>query len=340
MWVPPLGAGYRMHNQILYRLSYPYEIDWNVLPTEFVLGDHLNGFDENLDNDLLTRLDQHAASRGFVYDIHVDQPSLSVLKQKYHNLNFILDFAVFKAYSPWTKFQDYRIHPELKLQNFICSFNGSPHVGRKLLVASLQRFGWFDHNHCSKNFDFTVDTLDGHLRDLVGHDIAFYRKFFISDSSETFFKSRNSFGYDRFNHKGNIRNLESIITKNFLHIVSETMPTSYHPFVTEKFLYSVVTRGLFIAYAQPGWHDHICRYYGFRRHDHLFDYRFDSLQNPVQRLIELICMLSKFYVLDPKEWHDLYLLEQENIEYNYDHYFSLDYLNHMRRYTYTAGNVS
>ena len=58
----------------------------------------------------------------------------------------------------------------------------------------------------------------------------------------------------------------------------------------------------------------------------MFDYRFDAIQNPVERLVELMTMISKFSVLSSDDWKDLYLLEQDTIEYNYDHYFSKDYL--------------
>jgi hypothetical protein len=37
-------------------------------------------------------------------------------------------------------------------------------------------------------------------------------------------------------------------------------------------------------------------------------------------------MISKFSVLSSDDWKDLYLLEQDAIEYNYNHYFSGDYL--------------
>jgi hypothetical protein len=110
------------------------------------------------------------------------------------------------------------------------------------------------------------------------------------------------------------------------------MATSYYPFVTEKFLYSIVTRGLFLSYAQPGWHDHIEKYYGFKKYTKLFDYRFDTIQNPVERLVELMTMISKFSVLSTDDWYDLYLLQLEEIEYNYDHYFSGDYLKCLKQY--------
>jgi len=115
--------------------------------------------------------------------------------------------------------------------------------------------------------------------------------------------------------------------------VSETMATSYVPFVTEKFLYSVVTRGLFLSYAQPGWHAHVEKYYGFKRYTKLFDYQFDTIQNPVERLVELMSMISKFSILTIDDWKDLYLLEQETIEYNYDHYFSGSYLTKLKQAT-------
>ena len=108
------------------------------------------------------------------------------------------------------------------------------------------------------------------------------------------------------------------------------MATSYYPFVTEKFLYSIVTRGLFLSYAPPGWHGHIEKYYGFKKYTKLFDYRFDTIQNPIERLIELISMISKFSTLSIHDWNDLYLMEQDAIEYNYNHYFSGDYLKHIK----------
>jgi hypothetical protein len=204
-------------------------------------------------------------------------------------------------------------------------------VSRRLLVSILKRFGYFNTNYCSKNFSYSTNVLDGHVTDYVD-DNSFYRKFFISPLSEEFFQKINSFGHVRYDHKNNIYNLENIITKSFLHIVSETIATSYYPFVTEKFLYSVVTRGLFLAYAHPGWHDHLEKYYGFKRYTKLFDYRFDAIENPVERLIELMSIISKFSKLSSDDWRDLYLLQQDEIEYNYNHYFSGDYLKHLKQY--------
>lgn len=43
-------------------------------------------------------------------------------------------------------------------------------------------------------------------------------------------------------------------------------------------------------------------------------------------------MISKFSVLSTNDWGDLYLLEQDTIEYNYDHYFSGGYLEHLKKY--------
>jgi hypothetical protein len=106
------------------------------------------------------------------------------------------------------------------------------------------------------------------------------------------------------------------------------MATSYHPFVTEKIFYSVATRGLFVAYAQPGWHAHVEKYYGFKTYNKIFDYRFDNIQNPVERLVELIAMLYKFKHLSKADLHDLYLIEQDTIEYNYDHAYSGNLLRH------------
>jgi hypothetical protein len=151
-------------------------------------------------------------------------------------------------------------------------------------------------------------------------------------SDNNFAQELNSFGYDRFDHSNNIYKIDSKISESFVHVVSETLSSSYHPFVTEKFLYSVVTKGLFVAYAQPGWHQHVLQHFGFKPYQILFNYEFDLVANPVLRLVELLCMLSKYSGLSKSDWHDLYELERDTIEFNYNHYFSQDYLKCLAKY--------
>jgi hypothetical protein len=307
------------------------DIDWKSY--DYVeLYDHIYGFDKNFDNAILGEIQKNLNNTGHMINVLCGYILTNNIKNKYPNLS--LDYCIDKKYqSMYSKFNDYNIHPAINYKNFICSFNGSSHVSRKLLVSILQKFGHFNPEYCSKNFSYPIDTLDGHLSDYINESLPFYRKFFISENSKEFFQTIYSFGHQRFEHSKNIYNLESKLTESFLHIVSETMATGYYPFVTEKFLYSIVTRGLFLAYAQPGWHDHVEKYYGFKKYTKLFDYRFDTIQNPIERLLELITMISKFDQLSPAEWHDLYLLELDTVEYNYDHYFSRDYLTCLTAYT-------
>jgi hypothetical protein len=286
--------------------------------------DHLNGFEKNLYNPILDYLNQNfnsiTVSTNYVFN--------DLIKSLHSNLNFVFDHTSLIA-----QLSGFTQHKEIEYKNFLCSFNGSPHVSRKLLASILNRFGWFNQMYCSKNFSYSTDILDGHISDYVGDSNNFYRKFFISDCSEDFFQTVNSFRYSEYTTPAsNIYNLESKLTESFLHIVSETMATSYYPFVTEKFLYSIVTRGLFLAYAQPGWHAHVEKYYGFQRYTRLFDYRFDTIENPIERLVELMSMIAKFSILSPDDWTDLYELEKDTIEYNYNHYFSGDYLNMLKNY--------
>lgn len=309
------------------------------LPTEIILEDHLNGFDQKFNNPILKTIDDYSKANKKRTIVYYHQILDTPIKEKYSALDLRFNFA--NAHSMlWEQFESYNQHPEINYNNFVCSFNGSDHVSRKLLVAILERFGYFNSDYCSKNFVFTTNKLDGHITDYVINQDNFYRKFFITDNSDVFFNTVNSFGHVQYNHKQNIYNLESKITQSFLHIVSETMATSYVPFVTEKFLYSVVTRGLFLAYAQPGWHEHLEKYYGFKRYTKLFDYRFDNIQNPVKRLVELMSMISKFSILSIDEWKDLYEMEKDTIEYNYNHYFSQDYLKCLEKYEQTVYNLT
>lgn len=318
-------------------IAYPYlevsnKTDFEFLPDRFYLADHFGGFDSVGNNTILTSINQYAKDKQKNYVIDITQYVEPSVKESYQyiDLKFCFDFQ--EKYL-WSKFKEYNMHPEIDYKNFVCSFNGNAHVSRKLLVSTIHKFGWFDPEYSSKNFVYTEDSLLGHVNDYVGEQDSFYNKFFSGkDSSSNFFQTPNSFGNVKWNHSSNIYNLEHKLTKSFVHIVSESVATSYQPFITEKFLYSIVTRGLFVTYAQPGWHAHLEKYYGFKKYNKLFDYKFDSIQNPVQRLIELMTMLSKFSMLTPAEWYDLYLLEQDTIEYNYNHYFNEDYLKSVEPY--------
>lgn len=286
---------------------------------DLYLKDHLGGFDENLTNVLFEYIQENFKQHTVCSQLAIDQNLIC----RYPDIRFSHSLDLNHRIN-FRHFLDYRVHPEIDLKHFLCSFNGTPHVSRKLLVSILKRFGWFNPETCSKNFSYTLDGLDGHINDYV--EGKFYNKFFIGKDSEVFFQAVYSFGHNRFDHSSNIYTLEKQLTSSFVHIVSECIATSYYPYVTEKFLYSVVTRGLFLAYAQPGWHDHLERYYGFRRYEKLFDYSFDTIRNPVERLIELMSMIAKFSALSTDDHRDLYHMESDTIEYNYDHYFSGDYL--------------
>jgi hypothetical protein len=311
--------------------NYQEFLDKKLLPEpkeDIYLVDHLGGFDRNLNNDLLEYVSQNFKNNTVFSQYVIDQDLIArypnIRFERTPDLNYKINFE---------HFHNYRIHSELKFEKFLCSFNGSEHVSRRFLVSILEKFGWFDPEICSKNFSFSINKIDGSIEDFVPDTHSYYRKFFIGKKSKEFFQSVYTFDYNRYDHKNNIYTLENKITQSFLHIVSETMATSYYPFVTEKFLYSIVTRGLFLAYAQPGWHEHLEKYYGFRRYDTIFDYRFDQIKNPIERLVELMSMISKFSTLSSDDWRDLYEMESETIEHNYDWYFSKQYIRHLEKFS-------
>jgi hypothetical protein len=150
-------------------------------------------------------------------------------------------------------------------------------------------------------FLWYVHFLNAIISDINSYIVNYQSDSIFNNITLDFFQNINSFGHVRFEHDQNIRNLENCITQSFVQIISESLATSFVPYITEKFLYSVVTRGLFLSYAQPGWHDYLEKYYGFRKYTQLFDYRFDTIENPIERLVELMTMLSKFSHLTPME---------------------------------------
>jgi len=282
------------------------------------VNDHMGGFSKDLNNPYLQKLNEKST------EVRTEYIVTEKLQNKYPNIKF-------KYYSKYyirhfSQLSNYTQHPDIKYKNFLCSFNGSPHVSRQLLVSILNNQGLFDTSFSTKNFTMSNDEVIGHLNflDLTADEIELYNKFFYN--SKHFNQEIYSIDYTRDEHHNNLIVLQEKLTQSFVHVVSETMAISYYPFVTEKFLYSIVTRGLFLAYAQPDWHAHLEKYFGFKRYTKVFDYSFDNIENPVKRLIRLIETVSKFRYLNKDYLMDLYLLEKDTIEYNYNHYFSGDYI--------------
>jgi len=299
-----------------------------VRDDKLMIYDHLGGFDCNLSSHVLEQAISLARNNS-ITNVHTGYVFDETIRRLYPEIKF--QYKNYLMGGPgWEQLLKYHIHPELDFKNFLCSFNGGDHVSRKLLVAHLHKLGWFNNNYSSKNFSFSKDTLDGHIIDFTGDKSRFYLKFFV-DKQTDFFDQIISFEYTQVKHYDNVKHLEYKITQSFIHLVSETMATSYYPFITEKFLYSIVTRGLFLSWAQPLWHDHLEKFFGFKKYENLFDYSFDQILNPVDRLLALTSMISKFSSLSPDDWMDLYLLESDTIEYNYEHYFSKNYLKHLEK---------
>ena len=294
--------------------------------TEVYITDHLSGFTDDLSNNILGYLTD-IGYNGIVFTEYVNDNELS---SKWSALD--LRFSTLLNDAVLNHFSSYNIHPTIKFENFVCSFNGSSHVSRQLLTSIINKMGYFDSDYCSKNFNYSNEFIVEQLKNLNlnDNDVKLYRKFFQNDIE--FNENIYSFGHVRYDHASNIYNLEDKLTQSFIHIVSETMATSYKPYITEKFLYSIVTRGLFLAYAPPLWHRYIEKYYGFKLYNKIFDYSFDGIKNPVKRLIKLMEMISKFAYLSVDDWMDLYQMEIDTIEYNYDHYFSKQYLQCLKKY--------
>lgn len=312
--------------------SYTSYVSWkNVddvpIDTRFILLDHLNGFDKQFRNPVLDLLQQKFKSVDVVWhNIFTDE-----VVQNYPNLHF--QFSALQQESK--NFSYYGAAPLLKqktqLNNFLCSFNGSYHTSRALLTAALYKFGWFSEN-TTKNFVIDSDALSGFIMETCGAEERLYHKFFTTD--QQFYDSTYAQDYNevnKFDHLRNIPRLESILKRSFVHVVSESLATSYQPFVTEKILYSILSKGLWVAYGAPNYHQHIERYYGFRKFS-IFNYSFDQIQDPVKRLVELLNSLAKFSKLTIDEWNDLYAMEKDTLKFNYDHYLSKDYLKVLKNY--------
>lgn len=297
------------------------------------LCDHLGGFDSQGRNWILDEIQVKAQARGIKPMVMYHQMLPQWVLDNYPYLDIRFDSLwqwdlTFRALKTDKEF------PKPDFNNFLVTMLGSAHQGRMLLCSALARMNWLDFNYTKKNFAFTIDQLDGAIQEIAPPDLEpQYHKLLVNYEWANIFSTNQhgslTFAKRRIPWLDKLDRLIPNFTQSFVHVVSETLPTSYVPFVTEKFLHSIVTQGLFVAYAQPGWHECINKQYGFMLYQKIFNYSFDNNKDPIGRLLEIIDMLLPYSRLSKQDWHDLYLLEKPAIEFNYHHYLSEDYHRHM-----------
>ena len=297
---------------------------------EFILGDTLYGFEKDLSNIVLENLNTNARKKNKILTVKYNQILSETTKSYYSNLKIFFDLKSHEKLLG--QFMDYkRKRNDKEFQNFLCCFNGSNNVSRQFLVAILHKTKLWNDQYCTKLFEFDWQSLDGNLENYIDKNYQLINKFFL-DYNSNFNKKIFNKSYLHGHNLQNLYKLENLLENSFVNIVSESLATSYYPNVSEKFCNSIATKSLFLTYGQPNWHSMIENYHGFRLYNKIFDYEFDSIQNPVLRLIKLIEMILKFQHLSVDDWHDLYLMEKDTIEHNYEHYYSKSYLKNLAKF--------
>jgi hypothetical protein len=305
---------------------------------QVVLVDHMTGFDSSLSNLVMHTLNQRHSN----LQVWTEQVIDPRVQDHYPNLRFrfdadLMDQSYLRDGYQYLDLLDQQCAPKT-FQHLVTCDNRAGHVGRQLLTAGLHKMGLWNQDYCTKGFVTTRDQIDGNIQHYCGsgEQERFLRKFFIDDSelAESDFYGAHLMGYEpRMDQRvANLLNKVPSYRNTFVTVVSETMPESYHGHVTEKFLYAVLTRSLWLGCAQPGWHAKIEQTLGFRRFTKIFDYGFDSMLDPVMRIKTLVCQLATFKSLTKSELHDLYDLESDIIDFNHDHYASGDYLRCLRKF--------
>jgi hypothetical protein len=286
--------------------------DWIKQSTatgEIIYHDHLGGFDVYKNNDVLNSIKSGTTVRTeYLLDHQI--------KKLYPNINIKFDAKLMIQNNYLKKCLAPVSLPDKEIKNFLCCFNYGYHVGREKLVVKLIELGWFDFEYCTKGF-----ALDGYTSNSLHTSLGV----------SPFQQIRTIPSLSRYDLKDNIKSLSPLIQKSFVQLVSETIPDSYVPFPTEKILFPIVNKTLWVAYAPPGYHTWIEKYFGFKRHT-IFDYEFDQIQDPTVRLDTLVSMLSSFSAMSQDQWHEIYLKEKDIIEFNFDWAQSKKFIQHLEQF--------
>ena len=270
------------------------------------LWDHIDGFDKDGNNQILPAFPPQ--------EIHIEYLLPDWIKQKYpqHTLKF--DANLFIKNSHFENALTHTASPDIvEIDNFLCCFNKHPHIGRQLLVESLILKGWFNPAYCSKWFKISGHKYSSHAE--AAEKI-------IAHSAEDFHP---------MDFQTNLTALTPLVQASFLNIVSETIPESHIPFTTEKLLFPILNQRLWVAYAQPGYHKFVSEILGFRLYDNVFDYSFDTITDPPQRLAALIKSIEPYATLAKQDWHRIHKQMESTLEYNYQWATSGQFITQLRK---------
>jgi hypothetical protein len=314
-------------------LVYDYEMLATIPDKKFGIVDHLNGFKEDYSNEYLDLLKGREVE---IFYINYLKPEIH---QRYPNIKFRFDANLANDF--YLK-DTYNLNSlsKIKFDNikkFLCCFNYSAHPGRLLLTSALFKMKMWDNETCTKYFENNVDQMDGYIQSRAVNE-RLYTKLIIDRSNEglKFYRTRfeQNLHINQVGRFENYMNVKELINKSFISLVSETIPTTFHPYVTEKVLFPIITSSIWIANAQPGYHKYLQDIYGFRLFEEIFDYSFDAIKDPVLRMVTMLNMISKYQHLTTDEWEDIKNMVKDKIQFNRNHYFSGNYFKCLQSVTY------
>lgn len=275
----------------------PEELVYNQTPVKklndgvWQLDDHLLGFDSQGYNKLISSIDPA--------EIHTEYVLPDWVKKNYpqHTFKFNAELMI-KNNHLMQAIEFDNPTSLLTFNNFLCCFNRSHHPGREWVAKELFRRNLFDPKFCSKGFVIPQQKFDASIHN-------FLKQITIHGISS------------QVDVKSNLFELSPLISSSFINLVSETVPESYVPFPTEKFLFPVLNKRLWISYAQPRYHEFLTDVLGFQLYDAFFDYSFDKIKDPQQRLISMLDEIEPYSKLSNSAWRSIYKALEPVIEHNY-----------------------
>jgi hypothetical protein len=311
------------------RLNYDWEKNLAVWHNshEMFLHDHLGGLEKDFQNEMLCKIPPGVTVR-------TEYLLTQKIKDQYPTLDLRFDARMMIFNNHFVKFKNRTVSKFHPIENFLCSFFRRSYPGRIWLLCWLHEIGWFDFNYGSK--DFVIEQYPDEIKQLylskIGNDFDDPDK----QRSRCLMQSATKLvGSQVHDHSVNIDLISEQIQKSFVCIVAETHPTHYYPFPTEKFLYPIVNSTLWVAYAQPGYHNFISKYLGFRLYD-CFDYQFDSVEDHIERIAMITDMLKRFSTMNQAQWNQIYQTQKEIIDYNVNHVKSGNFIRFLSQFDEVA----
>lgn len=293
-------------------------------------------FIENFNEGIFQELrSKYRGSNPFRPIIILNSERNSTIKNNYLRRYGVKDcYYFFHAFAAHDWYRGYRYNNNLKpvqqrqlTKKFIClnRITSNARVYRSILISNLIGAGIVDQGYVSHS-NHCPDNSLSYVENITESKYDFDKASVIANISRIP-ELRVDYANSAIENQSMVLGPIDAMMSSFVNVVTETEFWNTKQHLTEKIFKPIVAKQPFIL---AGCADNLAylKDYGFKTFDRWWDESYDSIQDPIERLNAITKLLKDICSKDLDQLTAM-LQEMESVlEYNYNHFYSNEFLDH------------